>query len=269
MGRKRNQGKARKAAKAKAAREEETEEESGNNNQQLSAGQVRPMTQSEDQAHLQQCKCRHGFNPHSEHICIQFIRTFRIVFFNEYCQRGSQLIATCLEEARKATWDKYAEVWNDSAKMKIAMSYLLCMGTMYVLEGTYDIARRYALYVRYLEQYIAVKLKQTQALINMPKIEDTYHADDHTLVKFFRHRIPCSCLDEKYQEVKHIPKRGCCYNPQCGREVERSKTMYCSRCRCITYCSRECHIAAWTEHKPYCDINAEIIAKFEDRQRNV
>ena len=166
----------------------------------------------------------------------------------------------------------FADVWHDSAKMKIAMSVCFCVGTQSMLDGDYLNARECAVFARYFEQYIAVELKQTQALKNLPKVEDTFFGDNHTLVKFYRHRIPCSCLDKKYEEVKHITKMGRCYNPQCsipGRSLERSKTKYCSRCRCITYCSRECQIAHWTEHKPNCDINAAIVAKFEDRQRNM
>ena len=97
--------------------------------------------------------------------------------------------------------------------------------------------------------------KQTPASYNVPKLGETYKADEHTLVKFFRNRIPCSCLDEKYEEMKNIAKMGLCCNPDCnvpeGR-VERSKTMYCSQCRNATYCSRECQIADWTSHKSGC-----------------
>ena len=146
------------------------------------------------------------------------------------------------------------------------MSYLLCDGVQFYLEGSYDLARDTATMIRILEQYIAIELHRTQALYNWPKVEDTYYADLHTLVKFYRHRIPCSCLDEKYEEVKDIPKMGFCYNPECSipnRELERSKTKCCSRCRDVTYCSRECQVADWSRHKPICDENADRIAKFE------
>lgn len=155
------------------------------------------------------------------------------------------------------------------------MSVCLCLGTEAILGNNYDDAIALAAYTRYFEQYIAVELRQTQALPNWPKIYETHNADLHTLVKFFRHRIPCSCLDEKYEEFKFITKIGFCYNPKCkfsfseGGGMERSKTMYCSRCRCETYCSRECQEADWAEHKPNCDNDAAIIAKFEARQQNM
>ncbi len=130
-------------------------------------------------------------------------------------------------------------------------------------------ARDYACFARYFEHHIAVELKKTQALINWPKIGELDKADDHTLVKFFRQRIPCSCLDEKYQEVKSIPKMSFCYNPQCNipdRRVERGQTMYCSRCRCAVYCSRECHKADWPRHQEWCDMDVAIIAEFEAKK---
>ena len=93
----------------------------------------------------------------------------------------------------------------------------------------------------------------------------------HTLVKYFRKRIPCSCLDGKYDEVKAITKLGFCFNPECNfemsGELERSKTMYCSRCRCATYCSRECQKADWARHKSYCDKDAAERAEFDAKTK--
>ena len=117
-------------------------------------------------------------------------------------------------------------------------------------------------------------MKQTQALLNWPKTREVYNADlhKHTLVKFYRRRIQCACLDEKYEEVKSITKMGRCYNPECPIPfgfVERSKTMYCSRCLCVTYCSLGCQKADWRKHQVACDDNdnAAIVAKFDAKQQ--
>ena len=171
-----------------------------------------------------------------------------------------------LEEAKNATWEEFAEVWNDLAKLETAMSFLLCVGTEHIRHGNDDAARDVATFIRYLEQDIAIELHHTQAFYNLPKLDESYAADVHSLVKFFRHRIPCSCLDDKYEEVKNIPKMGFCYNPKCtipNRETERSKAKYCSRCRYATYCSRECQEADWTIHKLLCDKAAILQAKFK------
>ena len=143
------------------------------------------------------------------------------------------------------------------------MSYYLCHGTESILEGNDSYAHECAIYARYMEQWTAVYLDMTHAIMNWSKVE-AMSADSHTRVKFLRRRIPCRCLDKKYDEVKSITKMGLCFNQQCpDRIVERSKTMYCSGCRSVTYCSRECHKASWTAHKEICDEIAARRKEFE------
>ena len=260
MGRKRNQGKARRAAKAAKAREEEAQESRGSGSQMMEA----VLSCAEG------IKCVHGAGP------LTLENSGSLLFLYAFGEELDKAIerstdaTSSLAEARSATRVQFAEVWKDSTKIKIAIALFLMLGTHNLLGGKYDTARGLAICARYLQQYISVELHQTQALYNWPKIEDTYFADDHTLVKFFRHRIPCSCLEEKYQEVKHITKLGRCWFTHCsvpGRILERSKTMYCSRCRNITYCSLECQKADWSRHKPYCDKCTDMIAKFEVKQQ--
>jgi len=282
MGRKRSQGKARKAAKAKAR--EAAEEERGHNNNHTTNGRQQSLADQMQQLemignmsrHDTTIKCRHGFEETETlaDFSSEFILAFREAFYGVANEGGAALsdCLFCLIAAEDATKDKFAEVWNDSAKMEIAISLLLCIGTDHILEDNFDYARDCASIARYLEEYIAVVLKQTQAVMNWPKINEVYEADLHTLVKFFRKRIPCCCLDEKYEEVKCTPKMGYCFNKQCDFPsgiVERSKTMYCSRCRCVTYCSRECQKADWKRHhQPVCDKKAAIKAKFDAEQQN-
>ncbi len=209
MGRKRNQGKARKAAKAKA--KQEAEERENNNNQttanepeeQLTAAQMQRV-----QVQSGNAKCLHGFDPDRKKNCSQFATAF-YKSFDEAIGRDISLVG-CLIAARDATMDEYAEVWNDSAKMESVMRYLLFYGTQEILKGDDNYANTAATFARYFEQYISVVLKETQALFRWNKILETYYADLHSLVNFFRHRIPCSCLDEKYEEVKNIIKMGVC-----------------------------------------------------------
>ena len=286
MGRKRNQGKARRAAKVAKAREEADEREENNNltanlseeaderdNNQattllLLSAQMRQLQVREE--------CKHGFDhpfASTDDVILQFVSAF-MESFDKAMERRDRSVLDCLSDARNATLDEFSNVWSDSAKLETAMSFYLFFGTQHYLGGYYgdarDFARMAATVARYFQQYIAAALKQTQALINWPKIFETYFSDDHTLVKFFRHRIPCSCLDEKYEEVKHITKVSYCCNPQCiipGRRVERSKTKDCSRCQCVVYCSRKCQEADWRAHKGHCDHSAALIAEFEAKRQ--
>ena len=253
MGRKRNQGKARKAAKAKAREEAEEERNHSTDGQQLSPALLQQLQSGNA---MRGAACVHGLEK-MDHLCAGFVDAF-----NKFFTSGEEIsLVYRLKLAEDATMDKFADVWNDSTKMEIAMSYFLFVGTQEILDGRCADSLDSATIIRYMEQYIAVVLHQTQALICTPKIEEI--SDEHSLVKLFRRRIPCSCLDNKYEEVKSITKMGFCYSPQCpDRRVERNKTMYCSRCRSVTYCSRECQKADWARHKSYCDNAAIVKAAF-------
>eukprot|EP00984_Skeletonema_dohrnii_P008590 scaffold3171_cov84-Skeletonema_dohrnii-CCMP3373.AAC.4 len=148
MGRKRNQGKARKAAKAMAREAEEV------------CGNASP--------HDTTITCRHGFDRLSEKdICFQYANAFREAYNYKNCQDCDANLSSCLIAAHKATiLDKFAEVGKDSAKMEIVISYFLSNGTQYMLEGNYDAARTCTVFARWFEQCTAVGLYKTQALIN-------------------------------------------------------------------------------------------------------
>lgn len=208
-------------------------------------------------------KCRHAADTfHS------FLFNFTTAFNESFCDardRDSSL-SRCLTAAHNATLDKYADVWYDSAKMQSVISYFLFYGTQDILDGDYNHARENATFARYFEQHMAFQLKETQAIFRWNKIHEAQKSDQHTLVRFFQRRILCSCLDDKYDEVKSITKLGLCFNPRCNcpdRLVEHSKTMYCDRCRSVTYCSRECQKFDWSRHKTNCEKEAARIAEFE------
>ncbi len=268
MGRKRNQGKAKRAAKAKAKAKQEAAAEERNNNQttasdgQSLAVQIQRMQIGTGNT----IQCQHGAdNLPFEGIPFQFAKAFIKECF-ESTRGVDRSIWDSLITTQNATMDEFADVWNDFAHMETAVSYFLFVGAQCILKGDYQDARENAIYARFLEQHIAVNLKKNQALLNIPKIEEMWISNDvHTLVKFFRHRIPCSCLNEKYEEVKDTAKMGLCYNLECQYpygEVERSKTWYCSRCKCVTYCSRKCQVADFARHKMLCDEVAAKTAEF-------
>ena len=92
---------------------------------------------------------------------------------------------------------------------------------------------------------------------NHGKIEELLSetCDEHTIVSFFKTRIPCKCLDKIRKEVKSIVKMGICNNTDCtlpDRKAERSKLLECQQCRAVYYRSSECQKADWSTHKKYC-----------------
>ena len=109
--------------------------------------------------------------------------------------------------------------------------------TRHVLNGIIPQASVNVCIANYLEQHVACVFRKSQSAIAGHKIAELMDADIHTLVCYLRKRIPCTCLDKKYKEVKHVKKTGECCNPHCSlpeNRAERSKMFCCSRCRRAT-----------------------------------
>ena len=156
MGRKRNQGKARRAAKEAKAREREDGRQ-----------KIREENEKFKQRLLREEICTHGCDK-IDNRCLQFAKVFREAF-----REGADDVigvVPYLLAAYNATRDEFADVWNDYAKMEMAMSYFLSEGTKCILEldhlGLALKAPVNSVLARFLEQHIAVHLKQTQALYN-------------------------------------------------------------------------------------------------------
>ncbi len=270
--RKKAKGQARKAEKAKneAAERARKEEESIRELEQSQIQRLQISNQSSVPSF-----CMHGFDPFpDDHVCSKFIRAFVLEFFKcmrrypdlREDERGS---IECLLESREVTKEEYSEIWNNADKMKQVIKYFLYNGTMHILAGTVK-SRISSFFARFFEEWLKAKIHKSQACIDWLKVIESISCDRRTVVKFFWRRIRCPCLDEKYKGVKLMPKRGVCFYPQCSGEefVERRKVRCCSRCRSVTYCSRECQVADWSKHTSFCDEVAAAKAEFDASQQN-
>ena len=253
--RKKAKGKARKAAKKAKAKEEESRavvEVAANKRQEGSLeAQLHQLVISD----IEPRKCEHGLiqlSAGEEKICLELINAYLHAFtLHDVPGRAGQAIFV----ADQATSEEYADVY--SSKLDTVLSMILASGTQSILDGRNDIARRYAMLAFYFEDILA----ETRENQGYTKLVELGSADDHTLVSYYRKRIPCACLDDKYKEVKSIKKMGICHNLNCSHpdgKVERSKMLSCSRCGVTNYCSVECQRAHWKEHKEVCSIIADI-----------
>jgi hypothetical protein len=258
--RKKAQGQARRKAKAEVedAESKRKEEPLPLLNRQMQQLVIRSLAATHDDDD----RCMHGFVQFPVgHVCAQFITTFTSVLFSGGDLTVSVILADSFDKALGAV-EKYI---LDSAKIEAIVSFFLYLGTQDILAGGGSRARFSAFIAAYFEQYNAMMTRKTPAAINVPKMIEMLHADSNSLVSFFRKRVPCSCLDGKYKEVKSIAKMGFCCNLQCPIPVpmvKRSTMLYCTRCRRANYCSRECQVAHWPSHRDMCNIFAEQIAKF-------
>ncbi len=196
--------------------------------------------------------CYHGYvRTEAEDDVIAFAETF----IAEFVRAGRGNLGEDLCTATDAVLEKYPCLLYDSSKMKQVVSLIMFNGVQEVLEGRLRTAQFLASIARYFEDVTALYGGE-KGLVEGTKLSELYCCDEHTLVKHLRKSIPCSCLDERYKEVKSITKTGICCNLQCPLpdrfRVERSKMLSCARCRKANYCSRACQKVDWQQHKEFC-----------------
>jgi hypothetical protein len=201
------------------------------------------------------------------HICDEFVAAYADAF------QAAGDDFDSFGPAFDGTADEYPEIWYDAFNVEFVASIFLSRGVQYLLSGNVIAAQCNAVFAYYFEQYIETTLHKTRAVIDFLTMYELRQADQRTLVRFFKKRIPCYCLKKKYKEVKSVTKMSICMNSDCshnaatvgarfGARVERSKTLRCTRCEQAFYCSRACQKAHWFAHREDCDDIAEKKAAF-------
>jgi hypothetical protein len=246
--RKKSQGKARKARQAQAA----SVVEAATLFQGVQIDVNQPQEQRDEVETT--CTCDHGYIPIEDgHICRKLIDAC-LRAADDARKRGENALVA----ATKATMQDYAEVFQDPDRLQLVISHFLMIGTNCILNGSNDDARwsaSFAKYFQFVRDEVSHFRSGTEHAQGASKITELQSADEHTLVKFFRNRINCSCLDKKYKQVKHITKTAQCRNPACklpGKKVARNAMMYCTLCSLVNYCSRECQVDDWKRHRKEC-----------------
>ena len=206
--RKKAKGKARKAAKEAREAKEEESDAVVTANQRQERSLAMQMQQLRINA-LTPTVCSHGcpsLSSDEEKICVDFIHAYIDTFISQ------DNVAEAFITAREVTEEKYPSMY--SSKMEVLISILLSRGTQMILDGGVDnlTARLNAMLAFYFEDYLAVEVHKTRGVACPTKVIELEGADDHTLVSYYKKRIPCSCLDKKYKEVKSVKKMGLCYN---------------------------------------------------------
>ena len=154
---------------------------------------------------------------------------------------------------------KFPEI-DDYTCHKWMISHFVSEGTKCLLRGDVQTARGNACFANYFEQIF--NLVEYEKMFSWPKLMRFLHADEHTLCSYFRNRIPCSCLDEKYKEVKSVVKLDMCWNAKCKKPnrfaIDRETMLTCSRCRQAVYCSSKCQEIDWrVKHKKDCTLHRD------------
>ena len=200
-------------------------------------------------------KCEHGKGlaatkmPDDNHPFTRFIHTFFINW------EQNLMVPTNL----LYTFKTHRSMEGDETHCKLAINLLTNMGTNLMLVEPYKVvyscnSAYAARAIVILEAYRVTGDIKLAVLISAAKWRDLFHSKGtrRDLLKFYSKRISCSCLKEMYSGIrKTMPKTGQCYG--CSAEYVRSSLLVCSRCRVDQYCSRECQVAHWPEHRMVCD----------------
>ncbi len=269
----------RKKAKGQARRAAKAEAEAAAKKNEAKEGQAVAINQQEDASLVALLnrlginvantpeQCKHGYppmSPRDEKILQDFMNAFNAVYSSQDNNMVDDFVA-----AYQATKDEYSDVYYN--QMHIVVPRLVSIGAQHIIEGNNHDARVYSVVVCFFEEWTAVNVRKTKATFSWTKMIELDCADDHTLVQYYRKRIPCSCLDKKYKEVKSVKKLGWCCNPNCSKPnhlVERSKMFCCSRCGETNYCSSKCQKAHWKMHRESCDIDVKKKAAFDSEQQS-
>ena len=215
------------------------------------------------------------FNSNYHHHCFSFIKEF-LAEFDAFCDESSNI--SRFDHIYEATKRRYYEVWNDPDKLQWIASAFVARGTDTILKGNYYDANPDAMFVSFFEQWakkIVLYENETEASTffthsDCLKMCELLTTDKRTIVSYFRKRIPCNCLDDKYEEVKSITNIGICHNDNCSlpdRQAVRSTMLSCTQCRKTNYCFRECQAVDWPFHKEYCVAAANMRAAQKLRQK--
>ena len=194
--------------------------------------------------------CTHGYVPGEDH---PDVADFAEALVNGFLSVDADSIFVVKLNAAVTTVPK--EAWDDTAKLELVLRSFLAIGTHLVLnnEDSVPSARDFAFLAFFIQKRVE-SLHGGDEPFPMGKLIDLFKCDEHTLVKYLRKNTPCDCLDEKYKEVKSIPKLTLCCYGKCSlpdRMAERRSLLRC--CGETRYCSRECQKAAWPEHKKICE----------------
>jgi len=173
---------------------------------------------------------------------------------------------TSLPDNMKDMFEKHPQIWKDESCRNTAINIFIHIGTNLLLRrycnafyNTLCIAKS----ILVLEHYNGtgnIESVINERVVSLKSRDLRGGNCMRDLLKFYRKRTTCKCLKKMHLEARRtLQKIGICWH--CNGERTRAALSVCGRCMVEQYCSRDCQIAAWPEHKGHCDILSSALEK--------
>ena len=205
-------------------------------------------------------KCRHGLNTTADIPSNHPVSIFMDDFFSRWANFNNTMDCTnsLLDTIKKQ--DK--AVWFTGHNLELTQDILTRIGTNILssmdksnTDKTVDLVEAILVFETWRKTGNIDSVYNNRRILS--KVRDLQFkqtiSNSRDILKFYRKRTSCKCLKKMHLEAREtIPKIGRCFH--CREEMERVLLSMCSRCMVYQYCSRECQVTHWPEHKVHCDM---------------
>ncbi|KAL9178898.1 hypothetical protein ACHAXT_011871 [Thalassiosira profunda] len=154
---------------------------------------------------------------------------------------------------------KDLSTWESVALRQRTVTHLISVGAEWRLNNNLSRAQAYSIFCVLQMQFLLDaqlgKVPPTDIVrcVSRPG-RDMTHDPARATAMFLCKKVECRCLDGLKLVYKNDVKVGLC--SVCRKKSERKKLLQCSRCEMIQYCSKECQVKDWPNHKDACRHNA-------------
>ena len=225
-------------------------------------------------------KCRHGSEAIStDHIVYRFVEQFEVEVRTVFNSNATSAAAdrmykdTSIRYSPSSICEKvlerlkgdnqFHEIWSNDTNQQMTLQLLVSLGTNLLLkEETYMAEQKYSSFAASAVAFGTICLQHGFDKIDIgvnhmpPGRDRNFIRDFHSscfvsdTTRFFKNKIPCKCLKEKYAQIKHVPKFGQC--KYCLATKLRKHLYLCEKCQFSHYCSVDCQRCDYPLHKQIC-----------------
>jgi len=179
--------------------------------------------------------------------------------YNERVRVGGENLIIDLHLLAYNTYDEYYQL--SDARKELFRKLLLSLGSDLCVDAAKekDLTNETTIAAVYLILIVTIEIRDKYNGASNQNIRGEIVATLNDIVycprqtiRFFHRRNLCDCLQDIYYKLKETTSKTsqCFY---CKKVVEIKQMCRCDYCNVLQYCSYECALAHWPEHKVGCE----------------